>query len=324
MADLGVEVDEFTQARLLRGDYDVWHLHWPDGLLSKPRAGLVAAKVGVLMALLEAARMRGIKRVWTIHNLQSHEGFHPAIERRFWSGLLKRLDGYISLSEAVRTAALGRFPLLGSLPGFVIPPGSFRGLYPDQVTREQARNRLRLPNDATVLAHVGQIRQYKNVSHLIRTFRSISGEKAAVLLVAGRPHPASLAQDVQTAAAHDRRVRLSLDFVPDEQIQFYLRSADLVVLPYSEIANSGSAMLSLSFDRPMLVPRQGAMPELQQRVGENWIRLYDGELTPHVLIDAIEWAADTPRPTKAPLDEFAWPHLARQTVDAYRQICSGP
>jgi beta-1,4-mannosyltransferase len=43
-----------------------------------------------------------------------------------------------------------------------------------------------------------------------------------------------------------------------------MRAADLIALPYKEILNSGSAILALSFDRPILVPAAGALAELSE------------------------------------------------------------
>src|SRR5262249_17460898 len=151
---------------VLSGDYDVWHLHWPDGLLTRPAAIPVMSNVSALMALLEIAHVRGVRRVWTIHNLRAHESLHPAIERRFWSWFPPRVEGYISLSDAVRSEALKRFPRFGRLPGCVIPHGTYRGLYPDELTRERARDRLRVSDESTVVVHLGQVRRYKDLPHL--------------------------------------------------------------------------------------------------------------------------------------------------------------
>src|SRR5690606_36127483 len=59
----------------------------------------------------------------------------------------------------------------------------------------------------------------------------------------------------------------------------YFRAADLVVLPYREILNSGTALLALSFDRPVLLPEAGAGDELTRRVGSEWVCTYEHELS---------------------------------------------
>jgi hypothetical protein len=61
------------------------------------------------------------------------------------------------------------------------------------------------------------------------------------------------------------------------------------------------------------------MGELQALAGADWVRTYDGELTPGVLSDALDWAdgRNVP-PGAAPLEALEWPEIARQTLSAYR------
>jgi hypothetical protein len=84
MAGLGVEVMEFSRIGLLRGRPDVWHMHWPEGTLIESSRIRTVARVVLLFACLGVAKIKGTKRVWTIHNLHTHEQPHPWIERWFW------------------------------------------------------------------------------------------------------------------------------------------------------------------------------------------------------------------------------------------------
>ena len=111
---------------------------------------------------------------------------------------------------------------------------------------------------------------------------------------------------------------MTLEHVPDVDVQRYLRAADLVVLPFRDITNSASALLALSFDRPVLVPALGAMGELQAIVGTEWVRTYEGELTAEVLAEALEWAAHR-SDGSAPLDALGWAEIARRTLVVYRR-----
>lgn len=325
MAKLGVEVDEFAPARLLRPGYAVWHMHWPEDCLIYSSLAKCAAKFAGMLALLDLAGLKGVKRVWTVHNLHSHEGLYPRLEHWFWPAFTRRLDGYISLSETGRQAALERHPALRKLPGFIVPHGHYRDVYPNDVGREEARCRLGLPPEATVLVHLGAIRPYKNLPHLIRTFR-LTEDPSLVLLVAGRPFGgprSSYAQELAAEATGDPRIRLLLDYVPAEDLQLYFRAADITVLPYQEVLNSGSALLSLSFDCPVLIPPLGAMQELQGQVGREWVRTYAGSLTPDILRESVCWARQARRSEKAPLDALDWNRLAASLVNAYGRICRG-
>ena len=83
--------------------------------------------------------------------------------------------------------------------------------------------------------------------------------------------------------------------------------------------HSGTALLALSFDRPVLMPDRGAMSELQDRVGPEWMRTYSDDFSREVLVEAVRWAETGARPSQAPLDELQWPRLARQTEALFRR-----
>lgn len=308
--------------RLLFGSDDVLHVHWPDYALKQSSAGRAMLKVLAMFALMDLARLRGKKIIWTVHNLGSHEGFHPRLERWFWKNFVTRLDGYISLSESGKSAFLERFPAMRNVPGFVIPHGHYRGSYPCEMTREKVRSDFGIAQDAPVLVFLGNIRAYKNVAHLIRTFRQIQNTSAR-LLVAGNGER-EVVEEIKRLAKEDSRVHLFLGYVPDERVQLFMRAADLVVLPFREILNSGSALLALSFDRPVLVPKRGAMGDLQALVREDWVRTYGGELTSEELSGAIEWALSTKRSEMAPLEALGWEAIASSTLEAYRKVCHVP
>lgn len=319
MERAGAAVDEFTPARALSGRYDVWHVHWPDDFLSIASPVRAVAYVVAELVLMALARLRGTRLVWTVHDLGPHESPHPWLEPWFWRAFVPLVDGYVTLSAHARREAERQIPALRAVPGAVVPHGPYRSAYPDPVPKADARAALDLPGEATVLAYAGRIRPYKNVPALIDAFRGWDAPEAR-LLVTGNPSSDALRQTVAAAASGDARVRLDLRFVPDDAMPLVLGAADLVVLPYAGILHSGTALLALSFDRPVLLPAAGAMPELRDAVGAAWVRTYDGPLTPGVLRDAATWAQATPRPDRAPLDALDWNRLARQTLALYRRV----
>ena len=84
--------------------------------------------------------------------------------------------------------------------------------------------------------------------------------------------------------------------------------------------NSGAALLSLSFDCPVLAPNQGSLAELADCVGTAWLQLYDGELTADILRDAVQWGVLDHRPDRAPLEELSAEAISSKTVMAYQAL----
>lgn len=315
---LGIRVREFTPWRTLRGGYDVLHAHWPDKALdARSWIGRLIRAVAAVV-VVESARLHGARVVWTAHNAEPHESRHPRLERWFWSAFVRRVDAVIHPSAAGKRAVESRYPCLSSRANALVAHGHFRGAYPDAITRDEARAALAVPAGAHVIAFVGRVREYKNVPHLVRTVRALQASASqVVLLVAGAAQTAALAEEIGSAATGDPRIRLRLEHVPADEVQRYMRAADLVVLPFTEITNSGSAVLALSFERPVLVPALGAMGELQSLAGRDWVRTYEGELTPGELADAVRWATLRTRETAPRLEALEWPIIARQTLALY-------
>lgn len=311
----GVTVDEFSMSKLLRSHYDIVHIHWPEKAFLHPHLVGSLGSMG-LIALLRRARLRGTRVVWTVHNLQAHARRRPYLEHFFWKVYPRFVDAYITLTPGGQELARDRFPALGHRPGFVIPHGHYRDTYPNQVSSAEARAKLDIDRDATVIAFVGSVRPYKNVPQLIRTFRELD-DGQRILLIAGKAYSPEYRDEVLEAAAGDPRVRLFLEFVPEDEIQLFFNAADLVVLSHTEVLNSGSALLALSFNRPVLLPDKGVMRELQAEVGGEWIKLFSGELDVDALRGGLAWALRTERRAPAPLDHFEWRRLARDTVRAY-------
>lgn len=318
LSSLGVQVSEFSPEQLLRR-YEVLHVHWPELVLNARPYTRALLRTKVFLLALRIARMRGMKIIWTVHNLKSHEMLYPNLEKRFWKEFLRMVDGYISLTKTGKMLLLERYPFLRQVPGFVIPHGHYRGIYPNNVGKEEARKFLNIPPKSKVLLFIGQIRRYKNIPTLIQTFKELS-DPNSYLVVAGKPVDVQLAEEIRHEAAGDPRIKLFLEFIPRDKIQFFLNSSDVVVLPYSEILNSGSAILALSFDRPVLVPKKGSMAELQEEVGKEWVMTFKDDLTPEILESALKWAISGHRPPHAPLEAFDWGGIAKKTLEAYWRV----
>lgn len=321
LSKLGLSIDEFSPRRLLFGKYDILHMHWPNHQFSSPGTFQTLLRSAGLLGILSIARVRGTRLVWTVHNLQSHEQYHPIIERWIWKAFTRLVDAYFSLSSSAIEQILRQYPALCKKMSFVTPLGHYRGVYRDDLSKRDARRKLDVAVSATVISFFGGIHPYKNVPSLIKSFSQI-GDEGLVLLITGEPNHESIAEEINSLAKNDSRIRLHLSLVQEDEVQLYLKAADLVVLPFREILNSGSAMLSLSFGCPILVPEIGSMGELRAYVGDQWVRTYNGELTSEKLQDALSWGIGAGRTVFPDLGRFEWAEIAIQTKNAYDYVLS--
>jgi beta-1,4-mannosyltransferase len=321
MEKLGVVTVPFTPWRAFSGRYDIFHLHWPEYYLG---ASFPKALVGTfgLLFLVFWLRSRGTRIVWTAHNIHSHKRLYPKAEAWFWRTLTSMLDGFIGLSETSVLQARELFPPLRSTPCSVIPHGDYRSSYPSSITKSSARRQLGIAAAENVVLFFGGISSYKNVPYLIETFQR-AGITNATLVVAGQPSSREDERRVIEAASESKSIQLHLRRIPTEEVQVFFTATDLVVLPFREITNSGSAILALSFNRPVLVPASGSLPELQAQVGSQWVRTYAGQLSTAELVSGIDWSQNTKRAPQADLASFDWSRIACDTFSAYSQLIAG-
>jgi len=319
-SDMGPDilVDEFSARRLLH-NYAVWHIHWPESLLNIRNPLKAAYKLAGMFAMVDYLRMRGGRIVWTMHNFKAHEGLHPSLEDRFWRKFIPRVDGAISLSETGLAMAKTKFPALKQVPTVVIPHGHYREEYPASIG--SARDALNIPSSARVILFFGAVRAYKNVDAMVRAFRDVSCPDS-ILYIVGRPNTSELTDAILKQAAQDTRVRIAFEFVKPEDVSKYMQAADVVVLPYRAILNSGSALLALSFNRPVLVPDLGAMGDLRNDFGDAWVRTFSGDINARTLEEGLHWAAES-RPSICPMPEkYNWRNIRTETVRFYEQVVS--
>jgi len=315
----GVFVEEFSFVKLLSGSYQIFHLHWPEWQISQQSFLVSLLRFFRFTILLGLARAKGIRIVWTVHNIGLHENYHPRLGKYFYRTFVPRVDGYISLSHANVKSIVDRFPLLRDRPHVVTPHGDYRAVYASKVTKETARRRLGISNDASVALYFGTIRAYKNVTLLIGQFRKLENPDF-LLLVVGAPATRKLEEEIVEASGGDGRIRLTLEFVKDEEVQLYFKAADFAVVPFLDSWNSGSAILALSFNLPVLVPAIGSITELKELVGPEWVKTFQGTLSPEILNQGFLWTAGIGKIPEAPLEGLRWERIAEKTKEFFELL----
>jgi glycosyltransferase involved in cell wall biosynthesis len=315
----GLDVVEYRPHLAPLGRWDVLHVHWPESVFDHTLVEAIPTTESLLFGI-RRARANGAKVLWTIHNLHTHEQRHRYFEERFWRRFIPELDGVVALTEAGLRAAIARFPGLAGKRAFIVPHPHYRGQYADELDRAAARRRLGLGSSTKVMLVFGRMYEYKNVPALLRAVRAAPAEDWAVL-VAGAPRTAEVARSLRDEGLGDPRVRYHLEFIDPPDAQVYFRAADIVVQPYREILNSGTALLALSFDRPVLLPRHGAGADLATQFGPPWVHSYEGELGPDDLRRALATAATLPERTDGThLRSLDITEIGRSMVRAYREV----
>jgi glycosyltransferase involved in cell wall biosynthesis len=315
-----------AEALLRHGRPDVLHIHWTEPYIAGGRSRVSRVKATRTLSELRLAKRVGIGLVWTAHDLFRHDRREDPNELAFMRSLFELADRVIVHCRAAADVLLETLAVgpEGRERIAIIPHGHYRGAYPDGVTRAEARAKLALPEEAKVIAFVGWVRTYKGVWELLEAFENLD-EPLARLVIAGRAIDGAYAARLTAAAKGDERIHLSLDFVPDEELQVYLRAADVVATPFLEIFTSGSVLLAMSFERAVIAPRRGCVTDVLDEEGGI---LYDAD-DPRGLEGALRDAMDADleamgRHNGDGLERFDWGRVAEATREAYAAVRGGP
>lgn len=300
---------------LLRGKFDILHVHWPEQKLRGSGKLDTLKKAAVWLSAVTYARIRGAKLVWTAHNLVPHECWYPFLERVALILFRCQVDLVIALSRSSLLEVRARYPSLRKSRHAVVPLGHYKSVYVAAADeREGARRRLGLePISGRVVLFFGQIRPYKNVPLLVRCFRETASE-ADHLVIAGRPMSEAERLAVSDAAGRDPRVHLFLETVEVSQVATLFAACDLAAIPYSRVLNSATGLLALSLNRPVVLPATGSLTELRDTVGAQWVWTYPGNFTQEVMAGALARKLPSGSPD---LSAFEWSQIGKATVAAY-------
>lgn len=148
----------------------------------------------------------------------------------------------------------------------VIPLGINNAVPITDLTPSEAKQRLGIREGEKALLFFGRIMPYKGLEYLIAAFRRVrrSGNHYR-LIIAGRPDEVKnywravredIHNEVQTG-----QVLLHAEFIPDDETEVYFKAADVLVLPYRHIYQSGVLALGYSFGLPILVSEVGALKD---------------------------------------------------------------
>lgn len=295
-----VSVTWFSWSAALLGRYDVFHVHWPEVLLrrsTRSRTALAQARFAALMLRLKLTRTPVVR---TLHNTGSHEaGSWGEARLLAWCDRLTR--HWVLLNPETPQPA-GR--------STVVLHGHYRDWYRGVPVPPATSGRL---------LFFGLVRPYKGVERLLGAFREL-GDSQASLRVVGKAADPALGRRVVELVDADERATAVLGHADDATLAAEVGRAQLVVLPYEELHNSGAVLLALSLGRPVLVPSTSTTEDLAREVGPEWVLRYRGALDAADLRAALAVVARTTVGALPDLSRREWPDLGRQHADVYRSV----
>ena len=178
-----------------------------------------------------------------------------ALHRWLARRVLGRADYIVTFSHITTQTARKEFPHhpIASIAG--LPFNSRQKNR--QPSRETARRALQL--EGKVILFFGFVRSYKGLGDLIEAFPEVLHHHPdATLVVAGEFwKDKSTYLDAIERLGISSRVRVMDHYIPEDQVASLFSAADVVVLPYRSISQSGVIPLAFAFGTPVIATRVG-------------------------------------------------------------------
>lgn len=234
----------------------IFHILWNNKLQTLDRT--------LLMFLY---KMTGKKVVFTAHNVNAgRRDKKDSWLNRITLRCQYRLCDHIFVhTKKMRDELIGQF---GVIPQkiTVIPYGINNAVPSTSLTGEQAREKLGVGSNEKVILYFGAIKVYKGLEYLVDAFQKIAGERSYRLIIAGerkKGYEAYWDSIQKTIEAHPSRdqVLQKIKFIPDAETEIYFKAADVAVLSYTEIFQSGILFMAFAYGLPVIASDVGSFAE---------------------------------------------------------------
>jgi glycosyltransferase involved in cell wall biosynthesis len=271
---------------------DVVHVHWTAPIVQyAPDIHDARRRLALFQSRLLGARRRGIRLLWTVHNKMPHDCPYPEVEAELLTFLAENADLVIAINPLTREVLADVVNLDPERLCFLKHP-TYRGLYADSISPVEARGALGLSAGQRGVLFFGQMRRYKGLEAFFDAMSEVHRlDPSTVMLLAGKTSDSDLEWVEQKMPASVPVIR-DHRFVPDDEVQIWMRAASTVVLPFQNVLNSGSVFLCAAFGRSVVIPRR---PHLEAEFGhEPWVRYVDPSDEVDGLVRAILAALERP------------------------------
>jgi D-inositol-3-phosphate glycosyltransferase len=212
-------------------------------------------------------RFLGKKIILTVHNVNAarRDSRDTRLNRLTLRIQYQLADHVFVHTEKMRLELVEEFAVESGMVT-VIPFGINNAVPNTRLTRSDAKRKLGIQKGEKTILFFGNIAPYKGLEYLVAAFRRIPAQRNNYrLIIAGRPKDCekywtAILGDIQ-GEIKSGRILLRPDFIPDNETEVYFKAADVTVLPYRHIYQSGVLFLAHSFGLPVIAADVGSLKD---------------------------------------------------------------
>jgi glycosyltransferase involved in cell wall biosynthesis len=285
--------------------------------------------------LLWYYRLCGHPIVMTVHNVNARmrDGQDSALNRATLRIQYHGCDHLFVHTAEMKRDLIDNFAV--SAEAISVIPFGINSTVPDtDMTHVEARARLGLRTDEQVLLFFGNIAPYKGVEYLVEAMELLESHLPRLrVIIAGRPKGSesywrSLDDRIERSGLGPRVIRY-IEYVPDAETEIYFKAADVLILPYTQIFQSGVLFLAYNFGLPVIAADIASMKDdivdgetgyvFEPKSGEDLARKIDAYFASPLYATLGE---ARPRIQQYAAEKYSWAKVAAISKSVYTAVRS--
>jgi glycosyltransferase involved in cell wall biosynthesis len=201
------------------------------------------------------------KIIFTAHNVLPHNTGNKY--KTIYNKIYDLIDGIIVHTNRSKEEIEDRFNIYDKIR--VIPHGLLELNY-DENNTNKIKNEVYENNnldDKIVLGFIGSIRKNKGIELLIDIWEEnnfLNSNKEIILLISGSCKSDKLSNRIKEMNDYNN-VIIDIRFLPLDNFAAYMKVADIILLPYLNISQSGVLLSVLAEEKPVLVSDRGGLTD---------------------------------------------------------------
>jgi glycosyltransferase involved in cell wall biosynthesis len=212
-------------------------------------------------------RMLGKKIVLTVHNVNAgkrdlNDSFLNRLSLRIQYNLCHHIFVH---TEGMKSELVSDFAVTADKVS-VIPFGINNTVPRGDLTSGEAKRMLGIADSDKTLLFFGNIAPYKGLEYLVSAFTELlNKDRSYRLIIVGRPkgpegYWKQIHEGIAGSGIGDRIIQ-RIEYIPDEETELFFKAADVLVLPYTHVFQSGVLFLGYSFGLPAIAADVGTLKE---------------------------------------------------------------
>ena len=251
--------------------YDLVHIQWPNLLVDDNDKS--CSKLNEIIAKI---KLNKITLICTCHNLVPHYN-SSAVLHNIYKIVYKNCDYIHHLGETSIQLLKDLYPDMKA-KHFVVPHHTYDEIYNLNISKEEARKVLKIPQDVKCILSVGMFRHDEERKILI-DLRKHLNKNEFYILAPGFFWTTIIRKNIflalkalfltikYTLIARYYGIHICHKFVPNEILPFYLKASDVMLIQRKKILNSGNVSLAMLAGLPIVGPNDGNVESLLRKTG---------------------------------------------------------